>query len=98
MTIFGTKVFYFLIIDFSSMTHNYFKSNLRDSSWVLVNSMISRNLVNSEYNNRVKECNIGLNNIFVENQFKTIEYSSVLQSKYVYFGYQHVNSLFEKII
>ena len=53
----------FLIIDFSSMTHNYFKSNLRDSSWVLVNSMISRNLVNSEYNNRVKECNIGLDMI-----------------------------------
>jgi len=53
----------FLIIDFSSMTHNYFKSNLRDSTWVLVNSMISRNLVNSEYNNRVKECNIGLDMI-----------------------------------
>ena len=60
----------FLIIDFSSMTHNYFKSNLKDSTWILVNSMISRNLVNSEYNNRVKECNIGLdmvNNIEKKN-------------------------------
>ena len=53
----------FLIIDFSSMTHNYFKSSLRNSTWVLVNSMISRNLVNSEYKNRVKECNIGLDMI-----------------------------------
>lgn len=50
-----------LMIDFNNMEHHYFKTNLKDSSWILVNSMISRDLINSEYNVRVQECKIGLN-------------------------------------
>ena len=50
----------FLLIDFNSNTHEYFDSNIKNCSWVLVNSMISRDLVSSDYNIRVLECNEGL--------------------------------------
>lgn len=56
-----------LLIDFSDMSHTYIDMNMKGSSWLLVNSMISRELVDSKYNERVKECNDALkyiNNLF----------------------------------
>jgi len=50
----------FLFIDFNNISHEYFDSNIKDSSWLLINSMVSRELVNSEYNVRVAECREGL--------------------------------------
>ena len=49
-----------LLIDFSNLSHIYVESNIENASWVLINSMVKRNLVDSEYNNRVKECKEGL--------------------------------------
>ena len=51
----------FLLIDFNNISHEYFDSNIKESSWLLINSMISRELVDSEYNIRVAECREGLN-------------------------------------
>ncbi len=51
----------FLLIDFNNISHEYFDSNMKESSWLLINSMISRELVDSEYNIRVAECREGLN-------------------------------------
>lgn len=56
-----------LLIDFSDMSHTYIDMNMKGSSWLLVNSMISRKLVDSKYNERVEECNDALkyiNNLF----------------------------------
>jgi len=52
---------HFLLIDFNNISHEYFDSNMKESSWLLINSMISRELVDSEYNIRVAECREGLN-------------------------------------
>ena len=46
---------------------------------------------------KTEECNISLDEIFVENQFETIKYSDIFQSKYIYFGNIHVESLFDNI-
>ena len=49
-----------LLIDFSNSTHVYVENNISNSEWVLINSMVNRELVNSKYNERVKECSKGL--------------------------------------
>ena len=49
-----------LLIDFSKLTHTYHKIKTNNTSWLLVNSLIKRELVNSNYNKRVKECQEGL--------------------------------------
>ena len=48
---------YILSIDFLNDTHSYTKSNLVDCDWVLVDSGIKRELVNTKYQDRVSECN-----------------------------------------
>ena len=50
----------FLLIDFSKIEHQYFKNDIQGSSWILINSMVKRNLIDSEYNNRVDECREGI--------------------------------------
>ena len=49
-----------MIVDFSTLNHEYFKFNIENASWVLVNSMVYRELVTSKYNERVEECKKGL--------------------------------------
>ena len=49
-----------LLIDFSNSTHVYVENNISNSEWVLINSMVNRELVNSKYNERVEECSKGL--------------------------------------
>ena len=49
-----------LLIDFSNSTHVYVENNISNSEWVLINSLVNRELVNSKYNERVKECSKGL--------------------------------------
>tara|TARA_B100002051_G_scaffold161775_1_gene152830 strand:+ start:1815 stop:2978 length:1164 start_codon:yes stop_codon:yes gene_type:complete len=49
-----------LLIDFSNSTHVYVENNISNSEWVLINSMVNRELINSKYNERVKECSKGL--------------------------------------
>ena len=46
----------FLLIDFLKLNHEYFDSNIQESCWVLINSMVSRELINTDYNVRVNEC------------------------------------------
>jgi galactokinase len=58
-----------LLIDFSDMSHTYIDMNMKGSSWLLVNSMISRKLVDSKYNERVEECNDALK--YINNLFNT---------------------------
>ncbi len=45
-----------ILIDFSSLTHTYVNSNIKGASWLLINSMVQRGLVESKYNERVSEC------------------------------------------
>ena len=46
----------FLLIDFENLTHEYFDSNINNGCWILVNSMVDRKLIFSDYNQRVIEC------------------------------------------
>ena len=54
----------FLLIDFLKLEHSYIDSNIKGSCWILINSMVSRELMHSDYSQRVDECNnaIGLIN------------------------------------
>ena len=47
----------FLLIDFLKLEHSYIDSNIKGSCWILINSMVSRELMHSDYNQRVDECN-----------------------------------------
>ena len=49
-----------LLIDFSKLSHIYVDSQIKDSEWILVNSMVDRSLVDSKYNERVNECQMAL--------------------------------------
>ena len=44
------------IIDFQNLSVDYIPINLADASWVLIDSMIKRDLASSKYHERVKEC------------------------------------------
>lgn len=44
-----------------------------------------------------EECNIELNNIFVENQFNVISFNNLQNTKYCYFGQVHTNQILDKI-
>ena len=52
-----------LLIDFKTLSHVYVDSNIDKASWVLINSMIDRELSDSKYNERVGECQLALNEI-----------------------------------
>ena len=45
-----------MVIDFKNLTHSYYNYKINDASWILINSKVQRNLVESKYNFRVKEC------------------------------------------
>ena len=49
-----------LIIDFYNLNHSYCNMNIEGVSWVIINSMVKRELVESKYNERVDECKLGL--------------------------------------
>ncbi len=49
-----------LIINFFKLSHHYINSNVKNASWVIINSMVHRELINSKYNERVNECLQGL--------------------------------------
>ena len=51
----------FLLIDFKNLNHEYFKSNIKNGCWILVNSMVERKLIFSDYNQRVLECSDAIN-------------------------------------
>jgi len=52
-----------LLIDFSTLSHVYVDSKIKNASWILINSMVDRSLVDSKYNERVNECKLGLKQI-----------------------------------
>jgi galactokinase len=49
-----------MLLDCKSVTHEYLPLDLKDSTIVLVNSKVHHSLASSEYNNRRKECEKGL--------------------------------------
>lgn len=49
-----------MVLDFDSLTADYFDANTPDSSWVIVDSGIKRELAHSKYMERVRECREGL--------------------------------------
>ena len=49
-----------MVIDFKNLTHSYYNYKINSASWILINSKVQRNLVESKYNLRVKECNDAL--------------------------------------
>ena len=51
----------FLFIDFQDGSIEYIPAVLNDCSWIVINSQIRRELSESAYLNRVKECQQGLN-------------------------------------
>jgi len=59
-----------LCIDFASMTHSYVNSNIIGATWLLINSMVDRSLINSKYNDRVNECRQAL--VYINETFKDI--------------------------
>ncbi len=59
-----------LLIDFSTLSHKYIHSNIKGASWVLINSMVNRSLIDSKYNDRVMECQSALDYINDSNDSK----------------------------
>ncbi|HSZ26301.1 MAG TPA: galactokinase [Cytophagaceae bacterium] len=45
----------FILLDFQSITHRYIPANLMGYQWVLVNTMVKRELSGSKYSERVEE-------------------------------------------
>ena len=62
-----------ILIDFSSLTHTYVNSNIKGASWLLINSMVQRALVESKYNERVSECQSALK-IINDSEEKNIKF------------------------
>ena len=62
-----------ILIDFSSLTHTYVNSNIKGASWLLINSMVQRALVESKYNERVSECQCALK-IINDSEEKNIKF------------------------
>tara|TARA_Y100000590_G_scaffold452982_1_gene597135 strand:- start:325 stop:1497 length:1173 start_codon:yes stop_codon:yes gene_type:complete len=69
-----------LLIDFLNLNHKYIDFNINNSCWLLINSMVKRELVDSDYNDRVDECkkameliknklnnNLTINSLTIEN-------------------------------
>ena len=52
-----------VLIDFSTLKHSNVNSKINNSSWILFDSKIRRELVSSKYNQRVSECLEGLKKI-----------------------------------
>ena len=52
-----------VLIDFSTLKHSHVNSKINNSSWILFDSKIRRELVSSKYNQRVSECLEGLKKI-----------------------------------
>ncbi len=52
-----------VLIDFSTLKHSHVNSKINNSSWILFDSKIRRELVSSKYNQRVSECMEGLKKI-----------------------------------
>ena len=81
-----------LLIDFSNSTHVYVENNISNSEWVLINSMVNRELVNSKYNERVEECSKGLTLINKKLHFKknmnelTVEDLDLIKNKKILFN------------
>ena len=59
-----------LLIDFSTLSHTYINSNIKGASWILINSMVDRSLIDSKYNDRVAECQSALDYINISNNDK----------------------------
>ena len=73
-----------LKIDFNKNSFSYIKTNFSGFSWVLVDSMIRRELATSKYHDRVKECSEGLS--FISNLLrKKISFKDI--------SIKHVSSL-----
>ncbi|MBL4654544.1 MAG: galactokinase [Bacteroidia bacterium] len=56
----------FMIIDFEKLTHNYCKIEMSEWTWIVVDTMVKRELASSNYMKRVKETQ----NAFIEIQKK----------------------------
>ena len=52
-----------LVIDFYTLNHTYTNMNIKNGTWVIINSMVDRKLIKSKYNDRVNECSRGLKKI-----------------------------------
>tara|TARA_A100001011_G_C14306905_1_gene843586 strand:+ start:1072 stop:2235 length:1164 start_codon:yes stop_codon:yes gene_type:complete len=52
-----------MLIDFSKLSHRYIESKIKNGIWLLINSMVKRELTKSKYNERVNECILALEHI-----------------------------------
>ena len=88
-----------ILIDFSSLTHLYVKSQIKEASWVLINSMVDRSLVDSKYNQRVEECQNALkkintsqkNNLKI-NEISDFDLTLIKDNKVLYDRLHHILS------
>ena len=88
-----------ILIDFSSLTHLYVKSQIKEASWVLINSMVDRSLVDSKYNQRVEECQSALEKINMSqknnlkiNEISDFDLTLIKDNKVLYDRLHHILS------
>jgi galactokinase len=70
----------FMIIDFKNDSIEYIPAILNDCTWIVVNSQVSRELSESAYLQRVKECKEGLKILKKESgisSFRDIDYTAL---------------------
>ena len=86
-----------LLVDFSSLTHLYVNSQIKEASWVLINSMVDRSLVDSNYNQRVEECQSALKKINLSkknnlkiNQISDFDLMAIKDDKVLYDRLHHI--------
>jgi len=80
---------YYTLIDFEDLSYSHIKNNIKDTSLLVVNSMIKRKLANSKYIERVEECKKGFQIIdqnkldkILESDLKKIESNPVLKKRF----------------
>lgn len=88
-----------MIIDFSNLSHQYIEMNIKNASWILINSMVDRELASSKYNQRVSECQEGLSVInkalkktLLINELTLKDLESIKQEGIIYRRLYHVVS------
>lgn len=82
---------YYTLIDFQDLSHFYIKDNIKDTSLLVINSMVKRELAQSKYLERLEECKKGFQiinqnqlNKILEPDLNKLESNPILKKRFVH--------------
>jgi galactokinase len=71
----------FVLIDLQTVSHRYIPSDIKGYQWVLVNTMVKRELSGSKYSERVEETQLAFQSI--KNEYKEVKHFRDIQLKHI---------------